>query len=340
MTGGELIGLIVSCTLAAALIVLGVLYISQIGKSRKSKTILEESNQFRFIIENAIDGVVLVDETGMVIEWNSGQETITGLTRANAVGNKYWSIHEMLSPSRDYSATIGETVRDTIVSNLEDGRLSGENQPLQYEIKRPDGSRRIVQEMVFPIQTGKGYMMGSITRDITSLEKVEAALSEFVLRDELTGLYNRRGFDILSEHKLNHARQFDIATMVFYADLDNMKWINDTLGHNQGDNALRDISLILIKTFRNMDVIARMGGDEFAVFITPSGKFTPDVIIGRFYENLEYHNRSANREYNLSVSCGVAMNDDKNNIEVAVLLKQADETMLAEKRKKKASRDK
>ncbi|OHD55199.1 MAG: hypothetical protein A2014_06975 [Spirochaetes bacterium GWF1_49_6] len=339
MGGGLIFAVSFSIALGIALIVIIIFYILSINKQKEMQLRIEECAQFRSFFENAIDGIVIVDEEGVVIEWNSGEENITGISAPDALGKKYWNIHESLSPSEDYTSTVGEKVRDTLLINLEEGKLSGENQPIQYEIKRPDGSRRIVQEMVFPIQTGKGYMMGCITRDTTTMDKVEEALSEFVLRDELTGLYNRRGFDILAEHKLAQARQSDIPTMVFYTDLDNMKWINDTLGHNQGDNALRDLALILIKTFRNMDVVARMGGDEFAVFMIPSAKFTPDVVKKRFNENLEYHNRSANREYNLAASCGVSMNDEKNSRDISLLIQQADELMLSDKRAKKTHKE-
>jgi diguanylate cyclase (GGDEF)-like protein/PAS domain S-box-containing protein len=339
MDGGLIFAVSFSIVLGIGLIIILILYITSLNTQKSQLSRLEEYTRFRTFFENAMDGIVIVDEEGVVTEWNSGEENITGLSASDAIGQKYWNIHESLSPSEDYTTTVGEKVRDTLLINLEEGKLSGENQPIQYEIKRPDGSRRIVQEMVFPIQTSKGYMMGCITRDMTTLDKVEEALSEFVLRDELTGLYNRRGFDILAEHKLYQARQSDIPTMVFYTDLDNMKWINDTLGHNQGDNALRDMALILIKTFRNMDVVARMGGDEFAVFLIPSAKFTPEVVRKRFYENLEYHNRSANREYNLAASCGVAVNDANNTLDIKDMIQHSDELMLSDKRAKKTQKD-
>jgi predicted signal transduction protein with EAL and GGDEF domain len=94
---------------------------------------------------------------------------------------------------------------------------------------------------------------------------LQASLADLALSDELTGLYNRRGFMALAERQLKLGRRSGRGMLFILVDVDGLKQINDSLGHSQGDSALRRTAEVLRKTFRNSDVIARMGGDEFAV---------------------------------------------------------------------------
>ncbi len=92
-------------------------------------------------------------------------------------------------------------------------------------------------------------------------------LRELALRDELTGLYNRRGFLALAEHQLKGHQRNQFPLVLFYADLDGLKTVNDTWGHDAGDDAIRTAARILIESFRGEDLVARMGGDEFVMLV-------------------------------------------------------------------------
>ena len=95
--------------------------------------------------------------------------------------------------------------------------------------------------------------------------KGEEALLALSLTDELTGLYNRRRFFVLTEQCLKVAVRTKKRSLLLFIDMDDLKWINDHYGHNEGDQALIDLANILKKTFRESDIIARIGGDEFVV---------------------------------------------------------------------------
>jgi len=92
-----------------------------------------------------------------------------------------------------------------------------------------------------------------------------AELRELALRDELTHLYNRRGFLALAEHQLKTHRRSELPLLLFYGDLDGLKSVNDTWGHDAGDEAIRTAAHILVASFRAEDLVARMGGDEFVM---------------------------------------------------------------------------
>jgi diguanylate cyclase (GGDEF)-like protein len=104
-----------------------------------------------------------------------------------------------------------------------------------------------------------------VAEDITERKRMEAEIREMSLRDLLTGLYNRRGFITLAEQQLKAANRAHRPLQLTFADCDRLKWINDTLGHKEGDKALIDTAQILRQTFRESDIIARLGGDEFAI---------------------------------------------------------------------------
>ncbi len=125
--------------------------------------------------------------------------------------------------------------------------------------------------------------------------------------------------------------------LLMFADLDGMKEINDSLGHKEGDRALTDTALILEKTFRDSDIIARYGGDEFVVLSLESDETGADAITSRLSENLNHHNIHENRAYKLSVSVGVSRYDPEMPSTVDSLLMLADNVMYEQKRYKRNS---
>lgn len=114
-----------------------------------------------------------------------------------------------------------------------------------------------------------------------------------------------------------------------------MKRINDTLGHEEGDKALIEMAAILKETFRSSDIIARMGGDEFAVLSIDSSEATPEILAARLQEKIDTYNHPEDRRYSLSVSVGCSYYDPQNPCPLADLLLQADRLMYEQKRMKK-----
>src|SRR5262249_48334922 len=168
-------------------------------------------------------------------------------------------------------------------------------------------------------------------QDITERKRAEAALQSLSLVDELTGLYNRRGFLAVSEQSLAEIRLNDKVPVIVYADLDGLKEINDSLGHHEGDRALATAAEILKESFRSSGVVARIGGDEFVVLAGVAPDESPESLSMRLQENFDASNALRTRPYNLSLSVGIAHFEDEKNHTIEELMAQADQAMYEDK---------
>ncbi len=167
--------------------------------------------------------------------------------------------------------------------------------------------------------------------------KMQERLRLMSITDELTGLYNRRGFFAFSEELLKISRRQGRGLFMLYADFDNLKSINDTLGHQEGDLALIDFANIIKGTFRESDIIARIGGDEFAVVPIGTRGDNIDMITSRLQKSLDRHNRETSRGYKLSTSFGTSYYDPENPCSIDELLAQGDKLMYEQKKQKRNS---
>ncbi len=171
--------------------------------------------------------------------------------------------------------------------------------------------------------------------DITERKNMEERLKTISLTDDLTGLYNRRGFFTLAAHQIKVSYRQKRGIYLLYADLDNLKEINDTYGHNEGDYAITDFSQILKASYRASDVVARLGGDEFAVIPVGREGDVLEKVIERLQRGIEEFNKKSSRVYKLSVSTGVALYDPASPCSLDDLVVEADKMMYREKRRKK-----
>ena len=162
-----------------------------------------------------------------------------------------------------------------------------------------------------------------------------SALRSLSLIDDLTGLYNRRGFADLGEQYLKLARRSGRGVTLVYLDLDRFKTINDSLGHHVGDRALIRIADILKATFRRSDIIARLGGDEFAVLALEASTESSETLIARLRERVEAFNRSGPDPFRLSVSIGMTRHEGDMRVRLEELVAEADNAMYEEKRGKR-----
>jgi len=157
------------------------------------------------------------------------------------------------------------------------------------------------------------------------------------ITDELTGLHNRRGFFTLAYQQLKIAKRLNRDTLLLSADMDNLKEINDTLGHKAGDRALIDTASILKKTFRESDITARIGGDEFMVLQIESNDGGSGMVTDRLKKNLEIHNAKNEKNFNLSLSVGTVYYDPEVHHSLDELLVCVDKLMYEQKKHKKKS---
>lgn len=162
--------------------------------------------------------------------------------------------------------------------------------------------------------------------------KVVREIKESSLTDELTGLYTRKGFISFARQQLKIANRTKGYILLFFIDFDGLKQINDTFGHREGDNAIKETAQILKETFRDSDIIARFGGDEFSVLVINT--LSEDVLKNRLKENVEIHNNLKDRKYTISLSCGIARYNATNQNTLDELISKADALMYEHKRKK------
>jgi diguanylate cyclase (GGDEF)-like protein len=168
--------------------------------------------------------------------------------------------------------------------------------------------------------------------------KMQDHLRELTITDELTGLTNRRGFFAFAQQQMKQARRNGERMVLFFADLDDLKVINDTFGHVAGDRALADAARIFVETFRDSDIIARMGGDEFAVIMGNASEAGVDTVRNRLEKRLGEYNTRRDGTFRLAVSVGLTVFDPANPVTVDELVRQADERMYEQKQQKKAGR--
>lgn len=171
---------------------------------------------------------------------------------------------------------------------------------------------------------------------INSHKRMVAEIHSLSITDHLTGLYNRRGFMAFAEQMIKIAERAKSGSllMLLFADLDKMKSINDDLGHMRGDTALIEVASILKRVFRESDILARVGGDEFAVLGMIDQKSSIPVFESRLREQIDINNADKNRDYTVSLSVGIACRDHENRFSIDELMSRADKRMYEHKRNK------
>jgi len=207
------------------------------------------------------DAVITTDINGRIMMMNPNAETLTGWTNITAQNKHINSIfhivnedsqHRFINPIEDV-LTSGETVHSSSSEILIDRHEK------QYGI----------EHSVAPIKDRNNKILGLIIvfRDVTETRALTNQLNHEATHDNLTGLVNRREFEIRLDHAFLNVRADNIEYALCFMDLDQFKLINDTCGHNAGDELLRQISTILKQKIRKSDTLARLGGDEFGVLL-------------------------------------------------------------------------
>jgi diguanylate cyclase (GGDEF)-like protein len=169
------------------------------------------------------------------------------------------------------------------------------------------------------------------------INSMEQEIHDLTLRDELTGLYNMRGFYLLGEQTMRLAQRAEQPFSVMFIDLDGLKKINDDLGHSTGSAYLAETGELVMATFRETDVKGRFGGDEFVV----AGQFSMvgiELAASRLKAAAATQNEKNSRKYPLSLSIGWVTLDHLSNESLKELVRRADEAMYREKRSKKVAR--
>ena len=220
---------------------------------------------------------------------------------------------------------------------LAEVKRTGEPVVTEHVHQDASGNPRYIEVHGYPIfdNDGRVVQMIEATLDVSDRRALENKLHAMTITDELTGLLNRRGFLVMAGQQLKVAQREQKRQYLLYADLDNMKWINDTLGHEQGDQALKEAADFLVATFRESDVISRLGGDEFVALLA-AGKESTDAerIHQRFVEGLAAVNSRPDRLFTLEISVGLSEYDPAQPLGLERLITKADAAMYAAKEAK------
>jgi diguanylate cyclase (GGDEF)-like protein len=206
----------------------------------------------------------------------------------------------------------------------------------KYEYKSLRDGKHFLQTFS-PVKSSTGEItaVSIVSKEITKLKDVEEKLRTLALTDALTGLYNRRGFFTLAEQQLKLADRQQKGMILISADLDNLKRINDSMGHQEGDEVLIVTARILRQTFRESDIIARIGGDEFVILGNENPEADFETLVSRLETNINSYNQTTNTNNKLSLSFGMSRYSPGSHRSVDELLSEADRLMYANKNQKK-----
>lgn len=288
---------------------------------KKTETDLRQAEEkYHSLVDCTSDSIYLVDADCKYLFINRQHLLRLGLSEGQYKNKAYSEFH-----------SSEET--ELFIQKAAQVFKSGES--LQYEYKSFRDGKYFLQT-ISPVKdlNNKTISATVISKDITMLKQTEERLFSLSMTDGLTGLYNRRGFLALVEQQLKFANREDKKMFLMSADLDYLKIINDNMGHQKGDMAIINLANILKETFRESDIVARMGGDEFVVF----GADTPDtnieILAERLRGNLKTHNDNVNEPLGeLSLSYGFTVYDPKHPRSIYELLSEADELMYQHKRR-------
>ena len=204
---------------------------------------------------------------------------------------------------------------------------------MDFHLRHADGSIVIGETLTTAVQND----VQGVTRDVTELRRLQDRLAALALRDPLTGLANRRLLDELLDAELARTQRSEVPLAVAYIDLDGLKQVNDTYGHDAGDVVLRETACRLVTLVRGADVVARLGGDEFVVVYEPKDP-NSDRLLDRIDAALEQPIEIAP---GISVSCPASVGTADTRIvgaNATKLLAAADDAMYQVKRARRALR--
>ena len=274
------------------------------------------------------DAVVVGDpETGRIVLWNDAAERMFGYTSDEAVG----SLMEMLVPD-----SLKERHRVGLSSYADTGRGplvdSGDVTELPAICK--DGSEIVVELTLTPIEGVRvpGRFAMAVVRDITDKKLLSAEMRELAWTDPLTGLFNRRAFEMEANRQLDFLRRYGPGGALIMFDIDAFKAINDSLGHQAGDDVLRAIAAVMTERTRATDICGRFGGDEFVILFPGVGPIEAELLANGLLDSIRERPPSAGEGAVPTASIGVCLFTREDVESLENLLGEADAAMYEAKK--------
>ncbi|AWB67826.1 hypothetical protein C2869_15940 [Saccharobesus litoralis] len=179
-------------------------------------------------------------------------------------------------------------------------------------------------------------LMADLAKINQSLLNDNSSLKAISTTDEMTGVLNRRGFYQEVEALISEQQGHSITFL--YADMDRLKYVNDTFGHSAGDEAISKIASTLSQVFRNNDIVGRMGGDEFVICLARDKDFDVSILINRIDAELDYYNQTSGKPFEIAMSFGSYTLDISHELDIEKAIEQADAALYEKKKARKATR--
>lgn len=275
---------------------------------------------WKALVENLPDGVCYVSMEGIVLHANRSFASLLGFSSQQVLFGL--SLLTFMHP--DYHVPMEDFLHRIL---QKDKSLSA----IQVQILGSDENQRWMEIRWIDIPVEEGAFL--VVRDLTSYKTLQEELLLQALTDELTGLYNRRGFKMMAEQELKHCHRLKTEVVLLSIDIDTFKQINDTYGHDEGDRVLKLVAKTLETSFRSSDIIGRWGGDEFLVLALDAPSGTVDLLAARFKQALCDISQRQGLPCMIAVTIGSAFSNAKTTSSLEQLIQQADKAMYANKRR-------
>lgn len=296
-------------------------------QKRISKALVESEEHFRNAFDYAAIGMALVSPEGNWLRVNRSLCEIVGYSEAELLVSDFQAITHRDDLGDDLAEIYRMLAGEILTSQLEKRYIHS----LGHDVWVSSSASLVRDAQSRPL-----HFIYQI-QDITERKRAENAIQALSLADELTGLYNRRGFHAFCKQHLNTLRRTNKGILVAYADLDGLKGINDSFGHKEGDRALVKTAELLKETFRSSDVLGRLGGDEFTILAAVDPLGGVEKLVSRLEQKFENFNALKILPYRLSISIGIAQLQPDGTESMEELMAQADLAMYENKRQRKNS---
>jgi len=292
----------------------------------QNRTMTNEKNKFLTVFDSISSPVALLDAEGRIDAVNAAAGKAFQL--GSVSGSSYYSAEAVGEPFRPLELDIAVFV---------DG--SAAEATMERLLQTVDGPRWFMVRFSRMLDVSGKYAGATvILSDVTERKDAEEALRSMSLRDDLTGVHNRRGFEVVGRQLLTLANRLGRTPALIYIDVDDLKEINDTRGHQSGDRALRAVAELLRDTFRESDVVARMGGDEFAVLLAGEDEGHIGEAVARLRAAADRLAVPGDGEMPLTFSLGVVYCSEAPECELDRLVAIADGRMYESKLRRRADR--
>lgn len=276
-------------------------------------------DSFRSLVDSTDDSIYVVDGKCNYLFMNKKHLSRLGFPSEDLVIGKNYRDFHSAAETGDFQASIDAVFQ------------SGRSLHHEYQAER---DQKFFIRTLSPVRDASNAVTAvtAISKEITDRKQMEEQLRALSLADELTGLHNRRGFFTLVKQELRMANRLGKDGLLFSVDMDDLKVINDTCGHQAGDQAIRGAADMIRRSFRESDIIARIGGDEFVAFMIEYVLIDPDLLARRLQDIMNIYNSQGTNPYTLSLSIGWSRYDPGNPASIEELMHQADANMYERKR--------